>query len=409
VNLDSESATDNITTAFLGIHNDPIFGKTSAACAFELRTPLSWQFKDVSDIVIDSVDFHLSYSRKSSMYDTITKQKINVYRLDKSLVSPDGNVLKKFSDLGDSYKGDLLASKYINHQSIDTTIIKTKDADGTITKIDTLTSGTIKFKFNNPSTFGRPFVENTNIYTSQESFLEFFKGIYVEAEDSPNNGGLFAFNLISERSLRIWYHLKSEEGELDDYGNKKKYYFWFNVNKNSRRLSNFTHTHEDNVVGSTDKIYVQGAAGLRANLKVNNFDEIAAWAGLKDKEINRAEMVFKLDESVDTDKFPVPEKLVMVGFNKDNEIVALTDYYVANNFLNGFYNKDKKEYRFNIAYLLQTLVNLKNDDSENGFYGYTKIDLSKGFAIYPDNRRENPRRVILDGKSIKLNMTYTEL
>lgn len=406
VESDATAVTNDVTTAFVGTYNDPIFGKISAATAFELRTPTDWTFKEETVIVVDSVSMHIGFDVKQSMYDTITKQKVNIYRLNKSLKE-----VKRFSDLGDAYKGDLLASKEISCETVDTLFSITKDTEGKVTKIDTVAKGNIKFKFEDAfaQTFAKEFINNSSIYANQEAFNDFFKGIYVESDAniSSGNGGMFALNITGGKTyLNVYYHIKDEKDSSGKLLEKPKdRAFGFYANNNSKRINTFKHEPKVGVLGSTESIYILGGAGLKANVKLDSLSKMEKWYGRKDLLINKAEIVLKVDEVINMDKTPLPKRLIMVGYNKEGEIIAIPDYIISSPFFNGVLDLEKSEYRFNIAFLIQDIVN----NSKEKFYEINKIDLSKGFAVYPENRRESPRRVILDGKSIKLNITYTEL
>jgi hypothetical protein len=405
VELDDLAVTDDVYTAFIGTYNDPIFGKISAGTAFELRTSSEWKFD--KEIVIDSVSMHLGFDLKSSMYDTLTKQNVNIYRLNKSLKG-----IKRFSDLGEDFKGQLLASKLVSSQTVDTTFNITRDSEGVITKRDTLVNGNIKFKFEDAfaKTFAEEFISDPSIYSSQDRFNEFFKGLYVESDGvlTSGNGGLLAFNLTGGKTLmNIYYHFKDDENDSEGViiSDPKAYAFGFYVNKSSQRINTFKHTPKPSIVGSSESIYLLGGAGLKANVNFNEIVSIKEWTGKKNRLINNADLVFKIDEVVDMDKVPLPKKLILAAYNKDGDLVALPGYSVSRAFYGGALDLENSEYKFNIAFLIQEIVNY----SEEEFYELTKIDLSKGLALYPENRRESPRRVILDGESIKLNITYTEL
>ncbi|MGB5990406.1 MAG: DUF4270 family protein [Marinifilaceae bacterium] len=421
VESDANAVTNNITTGFVGTYNDPVIGKISSAVAFEFRTQQEWKFDNTDDVIVDSVCVHIDFKIKNSLYDTITSQKVNLYRLKTSLRDVKRSVdLIGSKDAPISFKGDLWATKEINNKSFDITNTK-RDDTGKLVSIDVKKHDYISFKLNESAvkTIQKEFISNSDIYFSQDNFTNFFKGIYLESDGiiSKNNGGLFAFNIPTPKTIFvIYYRLKSESEDKD--GNKlsknyKVYKFGFKANSNSNRLNIFRHNINNGIIGSKKPLYILGGAGLRAHLTIDELDEKGwldnkSWFSKKDRFINKAEISLKLDPNTVLSDTIIPSSLIMVAFNKKGDIVSIPGFIAESNnkpFLDGYYYKKTKEYKFNIAFLLQNIANY----SEVEFYKNTMIDLSKGFAVYPAHRREDPRRVILDGESIKLNVTYTKL
>lgn len=421
VESDANAVTNNVTTGFVGTYNDPVIGKISSAFAFEFRTHTEWKFDNTDDVIVDSVCVHIDFEIKNSLYDTITSQKINLFRLKSSLRDVKRSTdLIGTMDAPINFKGDLWATKEINNESLDITNTK-RDDKGEIVKGETVKHPHVKFKLNDAAvqTIQKEFISNSDIYFSQDNFTNFFKGIYLESDGivSKKNGGLFAFNIPTTKTrFVIYYRLKSESEDKD--GNKlsnnyKVYKFGFRANSNSNRLNIFRHNINNGIIGSKKPLYILGGSGLRAHLTIDELDEKGwldqkGWFSKKDRFINKAEISFKLDPNTVLVDTIIPTSLIMVAFNKKGDIVSIPGFIAKPNskpFLDGSYYKKTKEYKFNIAFLLQNIANYSKDE----FYKNTMIDLSKGFAVYPSFRRGNPRRVILDGESIKLNVTYTKL
>jgi hypothetical protein len=420
VESDANAVTNNVTTGFVGTYNDPVIGKISSAFAFEFRTYKEWKFDNTDDVIVDSVCVYLGLDINNSLYDTITNQKINLYRLKSSLrdVKRSADLIGT-NDAPISFKGDLWATKEINNKSFDVTNTK-RDDTGKLVKGDTVKHPYVKFKLNDAAvqTIQKEFISNSDIYFSQDNFTKFFKGVYLESDGqvNKNNGGLFAFNIPTVSRFFIYYRLKSESEDKDGKKlstNYNVYNVVFSANGNSNRLNIFKHHINNGIVGSKKPLYVLGGAGLRAHLTIDELDEKGwldnkGWFSKKDRFINKAEISLKLDPNTVLSDTIIPSSLIMVAFNKKGDIVSIPGFIAKPNnppFLNGYYYKKTKEYKFNIAYLLQYISNYSKDE----FYKNTMIDLSKGFAVYPAHRREDPRRVILDGESIKLNVTYTKL
>lgn len=417
---DSQSKTDNLSTAFLGTINDYDFGYTSAACAMQLRISTDVYVEkpaSADEFAIDSVCLDIKFDLKISMYDSIgykTKtlplQNVKVFSLLKSISDK-----KSFVDVDDSYFKSIGNGSF-NYTKPDTVTYKMRYHGGEGNS-SFKEEGYMRMKLD--KSYGEELLGgDRGDYVNQEAFINKFHGIAIAPQSNNSGEGLFNFN--PKTTIITVHYRKGISGKQDTL------FVPFYVNTNSVKIAKYAHSHKAEIVESiklenqnkqASRLYVQGGSGLKAMIHfpqaLIDTSFIAEGSTKKAlRDINKAEIVLPIitpknlkGEEIKNKYLNIPEKLVMVGFNKDNEIVALTDYMSNKAFFNGFYNIDKKEYRFNIANLLQYMI----DNTEKNFYEITKIDISKGFAIYPDNRRANPRRVILDGESIKFNITYTDL
>jgi len=320
-------------------------------------------------------------------------------------------------DLGEEInivKNDLnyaaIADTLITFNRFDTIrSVKNPEQDSLITTInDTLVSGFLKIKIPNEyaqRVFVDGAIEKPEIYSSQQEFLSYFKGIYIDTDNHSDEGGLYAFNLINGA-----FSLSSPPfSQLGIYTTSPSdtLFSRFHTGENSARVNFITHDYigskVENVIGDkgeveeSELLYIKGAAGTAAKLYIPKIND---WKDSTDVAINKAELVL----SVVSDTL-FPEKLVMAVIDKDGNPEILPEYGLR--ILDGVYNKEENTYRFNITFYLQKIIQDKGET------------LNHGFLIYPSNRRSDPRGVIIANpkdkeanekdKRIKLSITYTKI
>jgi len=415
--LDNNANTNKLDSAFVGTKEDHLFGTTSSACAMQLRIiGNSFVKREAGDnLEIDSVCMSIKFDLKRSVYDSLKfkedllpKQKVKIFSIAKDITA-----ITKSSELDEAVVGDNIVEGDIAeldyNSSTDVThksryYNKDANSDGEFE-----VNGVMRI--NLKKAFGEELLSLDSLdCVSQEAFLKKINGIIISPESNATGDGLFSFDPTS--TLVTVHYRKGPENEQDTL------LVPFIVTSNSNVVSKFEHNHSA-VINSaindnlTEKLYVQGAAGLKANIKLPQ-GLIDTTFNKPKRVINKAELEIKVSEinyldsegnELDPKITHMPTSLVMMGYDSEGKIVTLPDYVVSRALAGGRYNDEDKSYIFNIVYLLQGIAASK-DNAE--FLSTTKIDLSKGFAIYPDYRRNNPRRVVLDGESIKFNITYTD-
>jgi len=428
--LDSEANTNKLDSAFVGTIEDHLFGTTSSACAMQLRIiGNSFVKREAGDnLEIDSVCMSIKFDLKRSVYDSLKfkedllpKQKVKIFSIAKDITA-----ITKSSELDESVVGDNIVEGDIAELDYSTPTDVTHKSR--YHNKDANSNGEFDVKgvmrINLKKVFGEKLLSLDSLdCISQEAFLKKINGIIISPESNTTGDGLFSFDPTS--TLVTVHYRKGPVNEQDTL------LVPFIVTSNSNVIAKFEHNHSA-VINSaitdntTDKLYVQGAAGLKANIMLPQYlydESVAIPEGIEESSrminkpkriINKAELEIKVSEinyldsegnELDPKIVHIPASLVMMGYDSEGKIVTLPDYVVSRALAGGRYNKEDKSYIFNIVYLLQGIAASK-DNAE--FLSTTKIDLSKGFAIYPDYRRNNPRRVVLDGESINFNITYTD-
>lgn len=406
--LDGKQRTDNPVYNLLGTYNDSIFGKTTAdfACQFRIS-----RFPDFSkNAQADSIVLYLYYKTISG--DIVTPQHFKVYELNAGL----GDNLTKYDqdvDLKGMADGmplaDITYTPKFKLDSLTSATLTASDPKDTV-----MQKLAIRL---NQSLAQRLIAADSLTFSSNDNFLQFFKGLFIEAEDLSRGGALMYIPLTGKStvygtSLVLHYHNDTSDS----------LYYSMNVNQNSVRVNHFSHDYSNtrfwaqlNDPQSSDSlIYIQSTGGLRAKVNIPNLGNISKLIpGIGSDStrviINGAELVFQVDTTITNLKFNYPPSqlifsAVASGTSGADSLYLPSDYSFSATYYNGFYNSLDKTYRFNIVKHLQEVVDKVSGKENRGFYLSSSFTKSTyGSSAY--------RRVVLKGPSsktgIKLNITYS--
>ncbi len=391
IETDGNLRTDGPAYSLLGTFNDPIFGKTTADFAFQLR--LNSFLDHTNNAQPDSLVLYLVY--KEVYGDTITPQNLKVYELGSDLVQDH----KYYQDtnLKGFVMNDAIAEKYIipkfRRDSSSTLYGSTKALPK-----DTVIQ-TIAFKLNN-SLMQKLWAADSLTMSSNDLFLKYFKGLYIEAGDLNQAGALMKIWAVATGSQLVIHYHNSTADSLS---------YAYSINSNSVRVSRFVHDYSKTVFATNlDKennpdslIYLQTTGGLRSKILI---PDLSNWSDSTNIAINQAQLVFQIDTTnSEYAKYINPEQLVVsaIGKNKAglDSLYLPADYQLSALYYGGLYNSIDKTYRFNIAKQLKDIIQKKKENY--GFYVGTAL------------RNETYRQTVLKGASsktgIRLEITYSKI
>ncbi|MDP2335597.1 MAG: DUF4270 family protein [Bacteroidota bacterium] len=386
---DEKQRTDEPAFNLLGTYNDSIFGKTTADFAFQLRLNSYPDFSNSAQP--DSLVLYLHY--KEVYGDIVTAQRLKVYELASDLVldnkyDQDVNlrglsqssamVIKSFVP---KFKLDSLSSKYGSTKAL--------PKDTVIQQI------AIKL---DPKLAKRLMAADSLTMSDNDKFLQYFKGLYIQAEDLALGGSIVKidYSIPSVFSGLVMYYHNNSTDSL---------YYRYSININSARVGRFSHDYSTTTFAANlDKqdvqdslIYLQTTGGLRTKILIPN---LGNWSDSTNFAINQAELIFQVDSTVsDLTRFLPPNQLVLTALDKDGKEYLPSDVAFSSVYYGGTYHSADKTYRFNIAKHMQEVIEKKKEN-----YGFF---LSSAFrsAIY--------RRVVLKGATsktgIRLNITYSKI
>lgn len=390
---DEKQRTDEPAFNLLGTFNDPVFGKTTAdfACQFRLTG-----YPDFSkNAQIDSLVLYLLYMEVYG--DTETPQKLKVYELASDLEIDQ----KYYQDvnLKSLAKGEVVGEKnYIPKFKLDSLTNKygsTKKAPK-----DTVIQE-LKIKLDQ-KLIQKLMAADSLTWSNNDKFMNYFKGLYIEAGDLSTGGSIMRINTLASGSRMVMHFHNDEKDSL---------YYDYNINENSARVNRFAHDYTtakfavnlDKQENQDSLIYLQTTGGIRSKILIPDLEN---WTKLIPNynenagniAINQAELIFQVDTIVsDTAKYIPPQQLVLSAIDKDGKEYLPSDVAFSSVYYGGTYNSSDKTYRFNIAKHMQEVIEKKKDNY--GFY------LATAF------RSATFKRVVLKGATsktgIKLQITYS--
>ncbi len=382
----------------LGVYEDPIFG--SIKSSFGIQLTLSEFEPDFgTNPTVDSVILTMPYLGKADSDSTMTYNTDSIYgnknipitikisQLDKFLhpdsiyysntelpIIADGEVYPSNTF---QFSSDSIPLSYIDTTSTgaDTTIIY-KIAPSLRLKLEDK-----YFQDNILDADPSYLVDNANFITNH------INGLVFDTEST--DGAVYTFDMFKKSSLIIYY--KNED--TDDEGNPlppQGYGLKFD-NKFSRvNKYEFDRSNADalltkqlapiyDTANGSEMIYLQGMAGLEANIKLFT-DEIQLDTIRKENWlINRAELVYRVSDE-NGDVVAPPFRLLMV--NNDSLSVVGSDYRIIDYVLepaafDGYLNSDatilsgnveKRYYKFRITNHVATILDGEIKMNESGDY-----------------------------------------
>jgi len=334
--------TKNLIYNYLGFIKDPVFGTTT--------TEIYTQFVPSKNTVnfgatpqLDSIVLTLKYS--GGYYgDTLNSFAIEVYRLSEDMKSDTSTKYYQNSSV-----------KYYPENLTYAPEFRLSPKPTTKVKADSLMEAHIRIRLNDE--LGRILLQNREKFDTDETFKEFFKGLYICAKPLTNDGCLVNFTLAhSITGIQLYYTRDNTP-----------YRFSFPVAKDKLdktvRFSTYEHNygsgdpafvnqvrHGDTLLGKTT-LYVQAMGGVKTKI---TFPFLKAFEN-KNIVINKAELIITNISSEST-VHKAPSKLGLQGINaSDGRTVYLPDYtYFGATFFGG--TAKDNEYRFRITKYLQHMI-----------------------------------------------------
>ncbi len=370
--------TSNLTTVMLGSYMDPKLGRTTAS--FYTQVELSTSNPSFpSNAVVDSVILALVFSPR--LYGKITDQRIAVHRLTQSM-DRDSNYFNTreiaFHPMDEIRSG----SEIYSMDPLAIVVVGT----------DTV-KPQLRLKLRNQ--LGNDLLQApASALSSNASFKEYFKGLYVRPDVFGPNGGVFNFDLIDAASKLIVYYHYEENGETEED------FYDFPINTESAYYTRIQHQRfgtdlsplvfEESIPGD-ELCYVQAGGGVKVKVEIPFIDDINTFDG---RSINRAQLIVPFqDESI----FFPQSGLFLVYEDEEGELRVLPDQIFGN--IGGTADLVSDRYIFNISLYIQRVLNgeIKSRGlfilSQNAGVSVTRSIL-RGPQFDPDDLKQNMRLVL---------------
>lgn len=394
IKQDSTRSFNDEPQKFLGVHQDGVFGQTKADLITRMIIPgnvANTSFGE--DPRVTSAEINLVASS-----DIIGKTgaliNYKVYQLNANL--------------------DISKVYYTNFK--DYTYNPTPIAD--ITDSLRIVNGKVTLKIPINNLFAQSIVSNPNALVNNTTFINTYKGLLIKVSAVNLNpvtapGVLVKYNLAdSETGLIINY----QNGTPSSTKTTNTYRFAFNGDDNLRiNLIDYNSFNGGNIflrkqlsgdsLAGAQNVFLKGLGNMRIKLKL---PYLLNYAKDKTVAVNRAELVFKVDEALNgiTD-VPRPLTLALLALDSTGKEALVIDQFtnLAVNNYDGNYDVAKKEYRFNIAREIQAILSRKIK-----MYGFYLVIASPDlrFSIRRDNFAQ---RLVLGGVknsayAPKLNLSF---
>ena len=388
-NYDSKIRTETIKNPFIGVYHDDDFGTTTSGFVSQLRLEAPW-WEGEESWIIDSVKLVLRVTSNLGKNDNLRHY-------------------LRISEISTMLQND---AEYHSDKSVDTT------GFGVYAYIPPLRSDTINnIEIKLPDSFGERVIKDQSklFYTTdpkEEDFRNYFKGIYITMPSaSAANPFLLGFDFTYGADENKYYsnyiiiHIKDSTKYRDAYRflldprreNARFAKIEHNLNANIKDL---IYKAEKEIIEKGDSLsYVQGLFGAYTTISIPGLEAIKNDPARARSAVNKAQLIVPVDliNYADT----VAPQLLMRYVNDKNEKEMVPDYFITTeegiSYFGGFFDEEKKEYRFNIASFVQNYLK----DTQNKLKPEVEIFL-------PANNAANAILKANDSKTpLKFELTLT--
>ncbi|MCF8230731.1 MAG: DUF4270 domain-containing protein [Bacteroidales bacterium] len=370
--------TDESEFTLIGSYYDTDFGisRSDFYTSFAM-TEATYDFGN--NPVVDSLVLSLAY--KKHYGDTVTPQNLEVYELSERIEDT-------------SY----YSNQTFNHESVELSdnfsfIPKPKDS----VMVDTALRAP-HIRINLDGSLADKLVNATDSdMEDNESFKEFFKGLYVKANpvNEPGSGSISYIGMNSPLSkLTLYYHNDSDTSSYE-----------YQIFANTPRTDYYTHNNYEEASASfrqqvingdttlgNQRVFLQAMAGIQTTIRLPHLQE------LKGKiAINNAFLQFPVEnQSI----FGPPDKLNLLLRTIEGGVELLPDNSEGDAYFGGFYNEADNHYQFRISRYLQRAI----QGSEK----------SKTLLLTIPNSMNKANHAVLkgpkaSGRKMKLKILYTKV
>jgi hypothetical protein len=370
---DEKIRTDRPKINQFGSFIDPLFGRTDGSFAAQFRLPYHPDYDRTASV--DSLVLYMTY--KMVYGDTINTQTVKVYELQDDLIY-DAKYLSSFNP-------KILASPLVIGTTSYIPKFRTDSA-----QTDTVAQ-TIRVRLN-PSLGTRLLKIDSLEMVNNDSFLELFKGLYIESVPVNKRGALIGIS-SSSTTLGLYYHTNKKDSL--SYGYK--------VTSNSAVVAGFKHDYTNSVffpnmnqeVVQDSLVFIQPLGGTKVKV---NVPSLSKWKDSTNYLINRATLTFYVDTLVSHFyHYQIPSRVYLKIIDNEGTEVFPKDAELSNSYYGGYYNYLTGAYSFNIAQHLQQVIDGEIEDTS--------------FYLVHNERNSSAKRVVLKSGSssrpMELLVEYT--
>ncbi len=456
----------------LGVYHTNDFGKLEASIVTQLAPPVDFDFG--TDPVIDTVILTIPYQSTrignidvdvagetiavpefeldSIFGDQTVDFNLNVYELTSYLNTLDpanpSELLEYYTDYTYNYNANPLYSGTFKPNAKDTVVYVNRpeviiDYNTMAYDVDTIknTNSVPAIRLPLDKTFFvNNFLQNANLLESNEAFVTFFKGLYIEATENTNSkASVLSLNLSLESNVTIYYTNtivvdetiydvdQNGDGVIEAGANvrtKQSATFIFSgITTNTYARDYTTSTANDfltspNTVNGEEKLFVQGAAGSIALIDLFTNDDLNTLR-TNNWLINEANLTFYIDQTAEN--LNIPEKLFLYNYDENAQIIDM--FTQGPDLIDGNLLRDDDEnplsYTVDITDYVSKILTPTDPitSSTLAIRVYNPLDIpTSTLDTEIKDYSWSPKGVVLHGnqssdvdKRVKLEITYTEL
>lgn len=390
--------SSNLGIVNLGFYTDPFFGKTEAG--FYTQFEIGGSGVDFGDtLTCDSIVLFLKLgSGDLSYYGPENKPlKINVQQISRSADFTKDSLFYSSSSLPLNRESlvDPSFDNLIQPNFFDTVYLS-RDSSFSSLQIP----GVIAIKLKRE--FGQQLLDlnGSSTLSSNANFLEEYKGLYVSIEDE-NGSDIIFIDMANFGTAVMIYYKEGSEQEDEEYK--------FIIDAVSAHFNKYDHDYEqsgsikllasmqDSTVGDQYH-FTQTGGGYKSYIK---FPTLIA---LRDSQplipVNKAELIVPVEPG-STKEYAPPSIMYLFWVNDEGVEEFILDQGYSE--VDGNYDRDKQQYRFNIIRHVQAIL--------NGDINTNSLVMKTG------NPGSTPNRVLMNGnmvdtsylKPMKLRIYYSSL
>jgi len=340
---------DGVEFGILGHLEDPIFGTTSA----HLYTNLSVASPVQSYGPEPEIDSIVLFLKFADYYGNNTKLR-SLMRFE---------VFEVLSDMPEPPAGGYNA--YNTSFPIDAQPLGVLET-APLFPIEGTEGALLKIRLN--PNLGTRFLQADSLNSS--NIRSILKGLKVQAtllSPGSGNGALMRFQLSSTVSgIRIYYHTANQAGQVvrtTTSGSTSLHVNAVSYNRTAAQpdlIQKIQNPQFD--YSQAPNLYIQPLQGIRIALNIPGLDSLK---NTGPKIVNRAELIIPVAE--EAPEFGRPSSLILYMLNDKGQFQLLPDVLFADQynlslstFFGGFYDAEKKEYRFRITRHIHEILNGSN-------------------------------------------------
>ncbi len=376
---------------YLGRISSAEFGETTTNIAVDFVIGTVSPLENFENYTIDSAVLHLMPTAFYGKFDE--GPTVEIYRLSNPL---DSSSYK--SDFEPMYDMDLVGSFSLKLPT---------DSVATFPKIVVGDSNSLEpYQFRVP--LSEDIANELREWFADSTDTKSFNGFYLKVKDEPvtNNGCLTQFSLLTAES-RIRLYMTNYSDTANN-NTTEDVIVTFPIGSSAHRVSTYRHNYTgsdiETALASTnisdEKVYLQGLAGSKAEIKIPALNDFTAGRNLA---VSQAILTIPVD-STQTELFALYPELFLLDDDPSGESLTL-DYLYSQGRHYASYDESIKSYRFDITRTVQKIF----DASNNG------TDVNYGFTLnaeVPTISRSGNRwyqLVLLGSENAQLKIFYTDI